>query len=360
MKIDIFVGGLSATLNARILPLTSVLKKFNVECNIIPPIDWHSFMKCKLGNILSVAFTHHVNRYIDVLSDPSDVVIIGRTSTPQMYLLQKLLKSRNTKVIFDLDDALFLPTGRLFGVNIRPGSFCLEGIIKNADFVTVDNHYLLKYVQSLNQNSVLIHNPIDVDLFVPKSKSRSNEITIGWHGNPRAHYKNLRMLIKPLEKTAHKCDIKFKIVSYLGDLKVKQMFRTLEKVIEVDYGLDHWVPLAKYSQLLSDFDIMVAPLQKTSWYEGKSALRVGLGMAMGIPVVASPVGEQKYIIKHGINGFLAKNEEEWYQYLKILIEDKSLRMEMGKNGRETAENLFSLDACGKKLFNILTKLFKNM
>ena len=358
MKIDMFAGGLDATLTARILPLASGLKKFNVECNIIPPIDWQSFVKCKLGNILSVAFTHHFNRYVDVLSDPSDVVIIGRTSTPQMYLLQKLLKSRNTKVIFDLNDALFLPNGRLFGVNIRPGSFCLEGVVKNADFVTVNGHYLLKYVQSLNQNSALIHDPVDVDLFVPKSKSRSNEITIGWHGNPRMHYKNLQMLIKPLEKIAHKYDIKFKVVSYLGDLKVKQMFRTLEKVVEVDYGLDHWVPLAKYSQLLSDFDIMVAPLQKTLWYEGKSALRVGIGMAMGLPVVASPVGEQKYVLRHGINGFLAKGEEEWYNYLKMLIEDSNLRDSMGKSGRETAEKELSSLVCGKKLFDIIKELLK--
>jgi len=351
-----FTGGLDATLAARILPLANVLKKFNVECNIIPPIDWQSFVKGKLGNILSVAFTHHFSRYVDVCSDSSDVVIIGRTSTPQMYLLQKLLKSKKTKIIFDLNDALFLPTSRLFGVNIRSGSFCLEGVIKNADFVTVNGHYLLKYVQSLNQNSALIHDPVDVDLFVPKSKSHSNEIMIGWHGNSRVHHKNLQMLIKPLEKIAHKYDIKFKVVSYLGDLKIKQMFRTLEKVVEIDYGLDHWVPLAKYSKLMSDFDIMVAPLQKTLWYEGKSALRVGAGMAMGIPVVASPVGEQKYVIKHGVNGFLAKHEEEWYQYLKLLIEDGKLRREIGRKGREIAEKELSLHICGKKLYDIVKAL----
>jgi len=262
-----FTGGLDATLAARILPLANVLKKFNVECNIIPPIDWQSFVKGKLGNILSVAFTHHFSRYVDVCSDSSDVVIIGRTSTPQMYLLQKLLKSKKTKIIFDLNDALFLPTSRLFGVNIRS-----------------------------------------------------------------------------------------KVVSYLGDLKIKQMFRTLEKVVEIDYGLDHWVPLAKYSKLMSDFDIMVAPLQKTLWYEGKSALRVGAGMAMGIPVVASPVGEQKYVIKHGVNGFLAKHEEEWYQYLKLLIEDGKLRREIGRKGREIAEKELSLHICGKKLYDIVKAL----
>jgi glycosyltransferase involved in cell wall biosynthesis len=128
--------------------------------------------------------------------------------------------------------------------------------------------------------------------------------------------------------------------------------------MEVDYGLKSWVPLPEFAKLMSDFDIMVAPLQKTWWYKGKSILRVGIGMALGIPVVASAVGEQKYVIKHGINGYLAKHEEDWYNYLKILIEDESLRESMGREGRRTAENLFSLDACGRKLFNIINTLFK--
>jgi glycosyltransferase involved in cell wall biosynthesis len=41
-------------------------------------------------------------------------------------------------------------------------------------------------------------------------------------------------------------------------------------------------------------------------------------MALGIPVVASPVGEKKHVIRHGINGFLAGTEEDWYQYLRYL------------------------------------------
>lgn len=95
---------------------------------------------------------------------------------------------------------------------------------------------------------------------------------------------------------------------------------------------------------------------KNLWYEGKSALRVGIGMAMGIPVVASSIGEQKYVVKHGVNGFLAKNEEGWYQYLKMLIENDDLRERMGKHGRETAEKELSLNVNGRKLCQILTRL----
>jgi len=358
MKVDIFAGGLGATLTARILLLAKMLRAFGAECNVITPIAWDSIAKGKLGRIFSTVLTHPLKTYVQTVADPPDVVIIGRVSTPQIYMLQKLLRSKAVKVIFDLDDAIFLPTGSLFGINIRPGSFCLEGIVRNADFVTVNGHYLLSYVRTFNKKATIINDPIDCELFSPKPKTRHSKIVIGWEGVPLHHYENLTILIKPLGRLAKEFDIKFKIISYLGDLRVKQMFSKLEKFIEVDYGLKQWVPMNKLSELMSDFDIMVAPLQKTFWYEGKSALRVGIGMAMGIPVVASPVGEQKYVIKHGVNGFLARNEEEWYQYLRTLIEDSKLRTTIERRGRETAEKELSLAVWGKKLFDIMNRLLQ--
>ena len=51
---------------------------------------------------------------------------------------------------------------------------------------------------------------------------------------------------------------------------------------------------------------------------------------------ATRAGEQKQIIEHGINGFIAKNEEEWYTNLSMLIGDYALRKNIGQKGRETA------------------------
>ncbi|MEM1785870.1 MAG: hypothetical protein QW805_06640, partial [Candidatus Bathyarchaeia archaeon] len=301
MKVYIFAGGRGATLTSRIMPLANMLKVLGVECKVIVPIAWEFIAKGKLGKILSVIMTHSARNYIQTIAELPDIVIIGRSSSTQLFLFQRLLKKRGIKVIFDLDDALFLPTGELFGLKIRPGSFYLERMIQNADFVTINGHYLLRYASIWNQKVAIIHDPVDTCLIRPKFKVNHDKVTIGWEGNASAHIENLAMLVKPLERLSKKYDFKFKLVSALGDLRVKKIFRKLEGLIEIDYGPDRWLPFEKFLKLL-DFDIMVAPLQKTPWYEGKSALRVGIGMAMGIPVVASPVGEQKYVIKHGVNG----------------------------------------------------------
>lgn len=358
VKVNIFSEGL-ATLMVRIQPLAKMLATYGVDCKVIAPINWSQIMKRRLGNIFSIILTHPFEEYLHTIVDPPDVIVIGKVSTPQILLFERSLKNKGVKVIFDLNDALFLRTSKFFGANIRPGSFCLEEIIKNADFVTVNGHYLMHYVKPLNEKTAIIHDPVDTELFNPKLRIKYEKLTIGWEGDPRVHYENLALLMNPLIRLAKEYDIRFKIVSYLGDLRVKRMFSKLEKLMEIDYGLKQWVLMDQFAKLLSDIDIFVAPLQKTPWYEGKSALRVGLGMAMGIPVVASPVGEQRYVIKHGINGFLARNEEEWYNYLKMLIEDEDLRKRIGKEGRKTVEKELSLEVNGRKLYEIIKTIIES-
>ena len=92
---------------------------------------------------------------------------------------------------------------------------------------------------------------------------------------------------------------------------------------------------------------MLCPLEKTPWYEGKSAMRVGMGMAMEIPIVASPVGEQKHAVQNGVTGYLASDSNDWYTYLKKLVENRDLRQQMGRNGRIVVEKSLSIEAAGK-------------
>jgi glycosyltransferase involved in cell wall biosynthesis len=361
MRITIFAGGLYTTLSARTLPLAEFLqKRYNITAEIITPITWNFIAKGKIGNILSLTFTYRIEEYIKAVMKSSDIVMIRRTANTQTYIFQKILKERGVKVLFDIDDALFLPSSNIFGIKIRPGTFFLEKILRNSDYVLTNGHFLLHYVREFNKKSCIIHDPIDTELFSPEKKIKNTKkIVIGWQGSARSHRRNLAMLINPLKRIGKEYrNIKFKIISYLGDENVKKMFNPLEKYIEIDYGAKNWVPLRSFAKIIYDFDILVAPLEDTPWNRGKSALRVGIGMALGIPVIASPVGEQKYVVRHGVNGFLARNEEEWYTYLKMLIEDEHLREKMGKEGRKIAEKELSLEVNGSRLYKVIERVLK--
>jgi glycosyltransferase involved in cell wall biosynthesis len=345
---------LGSSTDVRVYPLAKELEKRGASCKflnspqsyILNPLN-RLFFPLSLENFLSFWVSNKV---------AFDVLFISRVSSIFVRLIQK---KTNSKVIFDLDDPLFLPSRKIGRFKVRSPSFdFVERVMKNSEAITASSHYILAYAKNFNHNSFLIHTPIDTDEFNPLIRKRSEKFTIGWVGNASGSLVNLKMLRRPLMKLGKRYDIRFKMVSYLGDEKVKNAFRKVEGCVEVDYGMEQWVPLNELPRYICGFDVFASPFTKTSWFEGKSIVKAAIGMAIGIPVVASPVGEQKYVLKHGINGFLAKNEEEWYKYLKMLIEDEKLRGSMGNSGRETAEKKLSSRVCGKKLFDTINRLMQ--
>jgi glycosyltransferase involved in cell wall biosynthesis len=55
-----------------------------------------------------------------------------------------------------------------------------------------------------------------------------------------------------------------------------------------------------------------------------------------VPVVASDIAPYRRWIKHGVNGFLAKNGYDWVRYLARLTGDKDLRLAMGREAKKQA------------------------
>jgi glycosyltransferase involved in cell wall biosynthesis len=76
-------------------------------------------------------------------------------------------------------------------------------------------------------------------------------------------------------------------------------------------------------------------------------------MAAGIPVICSPVGINKEIVKPEINGFWAENENDWIDNLGKLIKDPTLRESMGKEAFNTVNESYSLSAWAPRLISIL-------
>ena len=65
-------------------------------------------------------------------------------------------------------------------------------------------------------------------------------------------------------------------------------------------------------------------------------------MGVGVPVVASRIGAACEFIRDGDNGFLAGSRDEWVDRISRLILDPQLRDRMGRAGRATVEDRFSV------------------
>jgi len=100
-------------------------------------------------------------------------------------------------------------------------------------------------------------------------------------------------------------------------------------------------------------DVGIMPLRDGPWERGKCGYKIIQYMACGLPVVASPVGVNADIVRHGDNGFLASNDEEWRQGLRQLIGSPELRARQGRAGRHRVEDHYSLASQAPRLAEVL-------
>jgi hypothetical protein len=104
---------------------------------------------------------------------------------------------------------------------------------------------------------------------------------------------------------------------------------------------------------IQSMDIGVMPLTDTPWARGKCGYKLIQYMACGLPVIASPVGVNKDIVEHGVNGFLAETDKEWCSAIETLLSDSELRRRMGAAGRKKVEESYSLQVWGPRVAQML-------
>lgn len=82
--------------------------------------------------------------------------------------------------------------------------------------------------------------------------------------------------------------------------------------------------------------------------------------AIGRPIVTTNSVGCKDVVDDGVNGFLipVKDSESLAEKLRILIEDKDLRIKMGNAAREKAEREFALEGVVKKHLEIYHRVYE--
>ncbi len=95
------------------------------------------------------------------------------------------------------------------------------------------------------------------------------------------------------------------------------------------------------------------PLAETPWELGKYAYKLLQVMAAGRPVIASPVGANRQVVRHGETGFLAESADEWAEALRALARDPALRARLGGAARLSIADGYSVDAVTPRLAAIL-------
>jgi glycosyltransferase involved in cell wall biosynthesis len=110
--------------------------------------------------------------------------------------------------------------------------------------------------------------------------------------------------------------------------------------------------------LLQTCDVGIMPLPDEPWTRGKCGFKMIQYMACGLPVVASPVGVNKEIVEHGVNGFLAVTNDEWLTALSTLRDNPELRRKMGAAGRRKVEEKYCLQVTAPQYVKLLQSMIE--
>lgn len=304
------------------------------------------------GNVLSKVFIirksiairrKDVRRFKDF-----DIIFIQREANfLGNSIYEKKAFESGAKVIFDFDDSIWLsdtsPGNKKYEWIKKPGKFFDN--LHYAHCVIAGNEYLAEKAREVNKNVHIIPTTIDTDIHIPMPELRNNDsVVIGWSGSISTikHFKTLTPVLKRL-KEKYRNKISFKIIG-------QENYDSNE----LDIGSVQWTEKDEVEQL-NTFDIGIMPLQDDEWANGKCGLKGLSYMSCAVPAVMSNVGVNNVIINDCVNGFLAANEEDWFNKLCLLIDSNELRTRLGKEGRKTVISNYSVLANRDKYLQV----FKN-
>lgn len=242
----------------------------------------------------------------------------------------------------DYDDAIFhrYDAHRSAWVRALLGAK-IDKVMRHAAVVTAGNDYLAARASRVGAPRVaLVPTSIDLEKYPVAASAARETFRVGWIGSP-ATSSYLETLHAPLSRFCAGRDARVVLIGARDPA-----WR------DVPYERVTWREEDE-TEAISRFDVGIMPLPDAPWERGKCGYKLIQYMACGKPVVASPVGVNRQIVEHGINGFLAQSPEEWEQALATLARDANLRMRMGAAGRDKVERAFCVQVNAPRVLECL-------
>jgi len=275
-----------------------------------------------------------------------DVVVFHKVHDHDFWLdIVERLTAHGAIILTDVDDPTFDPRylkdyrGYEFLPDIEK-EILREGvgrkILSASHAVIASTNYLADVVKHMKQ----------VGVYVNRNAVSKRQLKLASSLLDQTHYSDKGAVLGYAAGTrSHDFDFA-EIASVLKSLMRK--FRSVRLCVigSVDVcGLDKEFPTRvkrlpvlrydDYMKAISQIDIMVVPLEKNNEFaKCKSEVKFLEAAILGKPTIASNTAGYAEIIEHGITGFVAENEDQWYELMSRLIADAELRKTVGQNARE--------------------------
>lgn len=345
----------------RIGAYRSLLAEHGVEVTVHSVLDDQQFARFyrargrldKAANILA-----GTARQLGSLIDGNvDVVFVQREATliGPAFLEWIAARFRRLPLVFDLDDAIWrIPEGlsrhplatRLLRWPLKTWS-----IVDMATAVVAGSNYLARAVASRNANVTVLPTVVSRRSWVPLPGRLDGAIlgrdgipVVGWIGS-HSTSPSLHLALPALRR--------LRAAGRRFTLRVIGASEALS-LPGLDFEARPW-RIEREVEDFKELDIGIAPVLPTEFAKGKCAFKQLQYMAVGAPSVSSPEGGALDFVRHGENGLLAQSEDEWFEGLRALLDDATLRGRLARAGRDLVEQSHSIEAQAPRLADVLRR-----
>jgi glycosyltransferase involved in cell wall biosynthesis len=278
----------------------------------------------------------------EIIAQGFDIVFYNRVSPfDQDWDLTK--KTMGVKVVMDIDDDWELPINHIVRSTYDVIKPRIENNIRTADLVTCTNQRLADKVYKLNKNVLVLPNaiPYGFDQF-HDMKEESDYVRLFWAGSI-THEHDINILKNPIRRLTDK-RIQMVLGGYNNSNETTTMiWDRMASVFtnnkQLPFKILQGTTPNKYMEMYQEGDVMLIPLEKSSWHASKSNLKVLESAAKSIPCIVSDV--EPYNLDKDAPILWVRNQTDWYKHIMALVKDKNLREDYGKKLYQWAEEKYN-------------------
>jgi glycosyltransferase involved in cell wall biosynthesis len=164
--------------------------------------------------------------------------------------------------------------------------------------------------------------------------------------------KGVDYLIEAFKKVEKRCPNLKLVIAGKGDFEpyLKKIAHNMKSIVFLGF-----IDSIRLKKLL--YQNSLAVVLPSSVYE-TSPMVILEAMSCSKPVIATNIGGNPYMIRHGENGFLSKprDSENLANLISVLCENETSGRKMGRRGRKLVENEFT----SEKMVNRTLKIFESL
>lgn len=276
----------------------------------------------------------------------ADLLLVHRIKLS--FLEFAMLRRAARRIVFDVDDALYVRQPRRIGEEARGSWVRRTKFLRTcaiSDLVLAGNRALARAAAASAARVEHVPTPVDLGAYTRAATPRDPH-TLAWIGLPEnlLYLELIRPVIARL--ATEFTDLRLRVISSEFPVWPEARVEAVPWSVDVE------------ATALCGAGIGVMPLSDDAWTRGKCAFKLLQYMAAALPCVSSAVGASLDIVEDGVCGELARDAEGWERALRRLMRDPDAAARMGRAARERVREHYDVDVVASRAADILEDLLR--